>query len=190
VISRRLVLGFLALLVAGCGIPVENSARPVADDDIPSSLPNERSPSTQPVGDPSPSSVEVFFVREARLVAVRREVLVPPSVEGVIAAVAGGLAEAEQVEGKRTALTGDVRLAGTVTVGVPLIDLTESFAQIELEEQILALGQLVFTLTAVPGVTGVSFALFGRPVEVPTGDGTLKGGPLRRDDFAAVAPSG
>lgn len=188
--SRHFLVGCLALLLGSCGIPVDDSARPVGADDIPSSVPSQSPPSTQPAVDPSPSSVEVFFVREARLVAVRHEASAPPSVVSVIAAVVAGPTEAEQVDGVRTALTGEVRLAGTVTASVPLIDLTESFAQIELEEQILALGQLVFTLTAVPGVTGVSFALSGRPVEVPTGDGTLERGPLGRDDFTAIAPPG
>ena len=77
---------------------------------------------------------------------------------------------------------------GTVAHDVPLIDVNESLTGVDGEEQMLALAQLVFTLTGLPGVNGVSFARDGRPVEVPTADGELKRGPLRRQDFAAVAP--
>ena len=191
-IVRRPLAAFfvLVLVLAGCGIPVEDSARTLSADEIPSSLPSPTSAPTSPPADPSPASAEVFFVRGSRLAPVRREVSVPPSVEGTITALLTRPTPDERSQGLRTALPGEVRLAGTVAAGIPLIDVTESFAQVEGEEQILALAQVVFTLTGLPGVEGVSFALTGRPVEVPTGDGTLKRGPLRRQDFAAVAPLG
>lgn len=132
----------------------------------------------------------MFLVRNSRLVRVGRQPWNPPSLDGAIAALLRGPAADERAEGVRTALTRPVRLAGALAAGVPLIDVTDSFTDVEGEEQILALAQLVFTLTALPGVDGVSFALDGRPVEVPTGDGALKRGPIRREDFAAVAPVG
>ena len=160
----------------GCGIPVEDRARPLAGSEVPSSLPNRVAPPTSRLGDPSLALAELFFVRDSRLAPVRREAPATPSVE--------------RSDGLRTALAGPVQLAGREAPGVPVVDVGESFGQIEGEEEILALAQLVFTLTGVPGVDGVAFALSGRVVEVPTGDGTLKSGPLGRQDFAAVAPVG
>jgi spore germination protein GerM len=52
------------------------------------------------------------------------------------------------------------------------------------DEQLLAVAQLVCTLTARPGVGPVSFTLEGAPVDVPTGDGSLTSGPVSRDDYA------
>ncbi len=187
--TRRRAAALLALIVlSSCGIPVEDSARPISGDDIPATIPSPAPAPASPLGDQRPASVELFFVQGPRLAPVRREVPIPLSLERTIAEIAGGPTPAERNQGFRTALPKDLRLAGTVAAGVPLIEVTESFAQVEGEEQILALAQLVFTLTGLPGVEGVSFGLAGRPVEVPTGDGVLKRGPLRRPDFQAVAP--
>ncbi len=179
----------VAVMLFGCGIPVEDRARPVPADMIPSSLPGQ-GPAASTPGDRGSASADIFLVRDARLVRVGRQPWDPPSLEGAITTLLRGPTAAELAEGVRTAVTRPVRLAGTVAAGVPLIDVTDSVADVEAEEQILALAQLVFTLTALPGVDGVSFALDGRLVEVPTGDGALKRGPIRRDDFAAVAPVG
>lgn len=190
--TARGVAALCLMLTAlhGCGIPVEERARPLSRGEVPSSLPNRVSPPTSRLGDPSVALAELFFVRDSRLAAVRREASATPSVEDILAGLMRGPTSVERSDGLRTALAGPVRLAGMEAAGVPVVDVAESFAQIEGEEQILALAQLVFTLTGVPGVDGVAFALSGRVVEVPTGDGTLKSGPLSRQDFAAVAPVG
>jgi len=180
----------MAVMLISCGIPVEERARPLPADMIPSSVPARGPAASSASADRGPASADVFLVRNSRLVRVGRQPWNPPSLDGAIAALLRGPAADERAEGVRTALTRPVRLAGALAAGVPLIDVTDSFTDVEGEEQILALAQLVFTLTALPGVDGVSFALDGRPVEVPTGDGALKRGPIRREDFAAVAPVG
>ena len=186
--TRRGAAALLALIVlSSCGIPVEDSARPISADDIPVTIPSPAPVRTAPA-DPTPASVELFFVQGSRLAPVRREAPIPLSAERTIAEIARGPTPAERGQGFRTALPTELRLAGTVAAAVPLIEVTESFTRVEGEEHILALAQLVFTLTGLPGVDGVSFGLAGRPVEVPTGDGVLKRGPLRRPDFQAVAP--
>ncbi len=186
--ARSVLAAFAALAaLTGCGIPVDDAARPLSADEVPSSRPRPTpAPAPRP-GDPPDVEVEVFFVRELRLAPVRRPTAPPPSVDDALATLLAGPTPAERSEGLRTALTRDVRLAGTFPAGVPLIDITETFAQTEAQEQILALAQIVFSVTSLPGVSGVSFALEGHPVDVPTGDGTLKQGPLRREDYAAVA---
>ena len=187
--ASRLAVCATVVALTACGIPVDDAARPLSADEVPSSPPGPTSTPTAPAVHSTHVSVEVFFVRGSRLVPVHRQLTPPPSVEGAIVALGTEPSPPERRDGLRTALTRPVRLAGTVAAGVPLIDVTEAFALTEGEEQILALAQLVFTLTGLPGVEGVSFALEGRPVEVPTGDGTLKRGPLRREDFSAVAPA-
>lgn len=187
--TRRGAATLLALiLLSSCGIPVDDSAGPISADDIPAPIPSPAPDPTSPVGDARPATTELFFVQGSRLAPVRRDAPGPLSVERTVAEIVRGPTPAERGQGYRTALPKDLRVAGRVAAGVPLIEVSESFAQVEGEEQILALAQLVFTLTGLPGVEGVSFALAGRPVEAPTGDGVLKRGPLRRTDFQAVAP--
>lgn len=172
---------------AGCGIPIDDQARPLAGDEIPASVPGAAPQPPAPAGELS-LSVEVFLLRDSRLAAVNRQVPAPLTADKAITEIGRGPTPLERSRGLRSALPGSVRLLGTVAHDVPLIDVTESLAGVGGEEQILALAQLVFTLTGLPSVNGVSFARDGRQVEVPTGDGELKRGPLRRQDFAAVAP--
>ena len=53
-------------------------------------------------------------------------------------------------------------------------------------EQQLALAQLVFTLTALPGIGQVVFERGGVPIDVPRSDGSLVSGVITREDFAGV----
>ncbi|HWJ97478.1 MAG TPA: GerMN domain-containing protein, partial [Acidimicrobiales bacterium] len=68
------------------------------------------------------------------------------------------------------------------------VDLSSSFGDIRSGDQILALGQIVYTLTGQPGIGGVRFTVEGEDVTVPLTDGTLSDDPLSRDDFKAIAP--
>lgn len=188
--GRGVAAAVLALaLSAGCGIPVDDHSRPLASDEIPSSVPGAAlpAPAPAPAGERS-ISVEVFLISGSQLAAVGRQVPAPLTADKALTEVVRGPTPLERGRGLRSALPGSLRLLGTVAHDVPLIDVTESLTGVDGEEQILALAQLVFTLTGLPTVNGVSFARDGRPVEVPTGDGELKRGPLGREDFAAVAP--
>jgi hypothetical protein len=186
-IARRFAaMGLVLTVSAGCGVPVDDRARPLGGDQVPSSVPGATLPA--PAGSVSLASVELFLVRGSRLAAVNRQVPTPVTAARTSTEIVRGPTQIERSGGLRTALPRSVRVLGSVAHDVPLIDVTESLTGVDGEEQVLALAQLVFTLTGLPGVNGVSFARDGRPVEVPTGDGELKRGPLRREDFAAVAP--
>ena len=127
--TRRGAAALLALIVlSSCGIPVEDSARPISGDDIPATIPSAAPAPTSALGDQRPASVELFFVQGSRLAPVRREVPLPLSLERAIAEIARGPTPVERNQGFRTALPKDLRLAGTVAAGVPLIEVTESFA--------------------------------------------------------------
>ncbi|HWC10601.1 MAG TPA: GerMN domain-containing protein [Acidimicrobiales bacterium] len=187
--ARAGALGLVLTIIVGCGIPVDERARPLSRDEVPSPLRTEAPPPTTQFAAPSPASAELFFVRDSRLAPVGRQTETP-SVDDALAALGSGPTASERGDGLRTALPGPVELAGADAAGVPVVEVAESFGEVEGEEQILALAQIVFTLTGLPGVNGVAFSLSGRVVEVPTGDGTLKAGPLGREDYAVVAPLG
>lgn len=187
-IARRFAAMALVLTVpAGCGIPVDDRARPLGGGEIPSSVPGATLPA--PAGGASLASVELFLVRGSRLAAVNRQVPTPLTAERTSTEIVRGPTQIERSGGFRTALPRSVQVLGSVAHDVPLIDVTESLTGVDGEEQVLAVAQLVFTLTGLPGVNGVSFARDGRPVDVPTGDGELKRGPLRRTDFGPSLPS-
>jgi spore germination protein GerM len=68
--------------------------------------------------------------------------------------------------------------------GTAHADLQPALSNLGGTEQLLAIAQLVCTLTHRPGVGLVSFTLDGAPVDVPRGDGSLTAGPVSRDDYA------
>ena len=76
-------------------------------------------------------------------------------------------------------VVGEVRL----NAGVAHVDVLPSISTLGGDEQLLAVAQLVCTLTGLPGVGLVAFTLDGSPVAVPRGDGSLTNGPVSRDDY-------
>ena len=52
----------------------------------------------------------------------------------------------------------------------------------------LAIAQIVYTVTQQPGVTGVTFTIAGKAVEVPTAAGAQVPGPVSRADYLPQAP--
>lgn len=194
--ALRAVAALLAVTVmvavGGCGVPIESSSRPISDG-VPFGLLSP-APSSPPatVTAPTPAetvTVDVFLVRGDRLIGVQRQVLAPVSVPTTLAALLEGPDDGEISAGVRTAISVSTRLLSTEVEGETVrLNLAGSFGQAQGGEQRLAVAQLVFTATSVAGVRGVSFALDGRPVEIPTGDGTLRGGPVGPEDFPALAP--
>jgi spore germination protein GerM len=80
----------------------------------------------------------------------------------------------------------DVELTG----GVATVSLTRAFADVEADAQLLAIGQLVCTLTARPGTGQVRFTLDGTDIDVPRQDGSLTAEPVTRDDYRDLIANG
>ncbi|HEX4541322.1 MAG TPA: GerMN domain-containing protein [Acidimicrobiales bacterium] len=181
----------VASVVAGslvaCGIPADSQPQAIARKDIPFDL---LAPSTTIAGPGVPGPrvpVSVYLVGITGLVPVSRGVRAPATLPESLGALLAGPTDTEVADGLRTAITAQTSVsAGPVGFGVGTVDLGGAFGQVGGQEQILAVAQLVFTATGVPGIAKVQFTLAGRPVEVPAGDGTLTQGPLGRSDFPSL----
>jgi spore germination protein GerM len=66
--------------------------------------------------------------------------------------------------------------------------MSASFTKLTEQDQVVAMAQLVYTLTLFPEIRAVSVRIDGRPARVPTDKGTLSAGPLHRRDYVALAP--
>jgi len=180
-----------ALLVVSslvaCGIPADSQPRALASKDIPFDL---LAPSTTVATPGTPgarASISVYLVGITGLVPVSREVREPATLPEALNSLLAGPTDAEVTNGLRTAISAQTSVsAGAVGFGVGTVDLGGALGQVGGQEQILAVAQLVFTATSVPGIVKVQFTLAGRPVEVPAGDGTLTQGPLGRSDFPSL----
>ena len=113
----------------------------------------------------------------------------PVTPSGSLQALLLGPTADEAGRGLRTAIGTDSGLSvSAVEAGQVRVELGESFGATSASDQILAIAQIVYTVTALPGVEKATFTLAGRAVDVPTGDGTLTSGPLGRQDFPGLAP--
>ncbi len=191
---RRWVLGALAVASLGtwaCAVPTQHEATRIDDSQVPfellegsGSLPTSSSSTVAP-----PSVVAtVYFVRDARLASVARSVaaLVPKEILGAL--LSGPTTEEEQ-SGLRSALVSDEVVNSARRVGSTVaVDLAIAFTEATAAEQRLALAQLTYAMTEIPGIDAVIFTLDGEPTSVPRADGSASDGPLRRQDYQLVGP--
>jgi spore germination protein GerM len=180
------VMCALAVLAAGCAVPAQQDAQSARDEAVPFALLDPQAPPIVPP-EPGPSSepVALCFVRDGRLVIVTDEVAAPADLRAALDALASPPPDAGPL--LRTALTDpsvvrDVRLLG----GIARVDLQPDVSALPADEQLLAVAQIVCTLTGRPGVGQVSFTLQGARLAVPKGDGSLVSSPVARDDYAGL----
>lgn len=176
----------LAVLAAGCSVPAQENAKAVRDEAVPFALLDPQAPPiVPPASGPGSEPVSLCFVRDGRLVVVSEELAAPVDLGAALDALASPPAHAGP--SLRTAMTEpsvvrEVSLLG----GIARVDLLSDVSALPTDEQLLAIAQIVCTLTARPGVGQVSFTLEGARLAVPKGDGSLVSSPVARDDYAGL----
>jgi spore germination protein GerM len=191
--TARIVLVVAALLApAACGFPAQSDAAPIPGEELPVGL---RPGATSATAVPANSErVTIWLVDGERLVPVRHDVQAPAGVASVTNALLAGPTEVDQRRGLRSALPDPAVAVGAESSrGLATVELNESFAEISPEDQLLAVGQFVLTLTETPGVGSVGFKIAGEPVAVPLPTGESTDSPVFREQYidltAATASS-
>ncbi|MGI8755961.1 MAG: GerMN domain-containing protein [Acidimicrobiales bacterium] len=189
----RAVAVALAVVVVGsigtgCAIASERSAHRVNADRVPFGL-TEANPSTTTTAIPIGSTARIYLIRGGRVVPTLRAVKKAARLLDVMDLLASGATRQERRLGLTSALAESAPVTKTsVSRGIATLDLARSFADIPADEQVLAIAQLVFTVTERPGIGRVRFTFDGHSIDVPRGDGALTVDALARDDFAKQAP--
>lgn len=183
--NARLAVAALLVLLAGCGVPTDDGPRAVEAPYGPFPTPGTA------VSDPAGRFTEaLYFVRDDRLVLVRRRLDLLPTVNQHLQHLLAGPNEAERAEGLATALFGAVTVAGIRITGTRAEVHVPSVADgAGRSDEVFAFGQIVCTLTARPEVDAVSFLRDGEPLGVPRADGSLSEGPLTAADYAELSDS-
>lgn len=180
------VLSLAAL--AGCGVSAEDAPRQVTPP---------RGP-YQAVTSPAPPATEsgglaeqLYYVRDDALVAVTRRVRTPSAPQAQIQLLLNGPTGTERNAGLTSALTGASVITGVrVAVGEATVDVAEGLAGSGRNDEVLAFGQIVCTLTSRPDVDRVSFLHEGQRLGVPRADGSLSFGPLTAADYTRMTAPG
>lgn len=177
----------IAVVSAACGITAQQSARIVPSRDVPFALMQTTTTSKPPASPPGQALLQVFLVSSTHLTAVDRLEPSPVDISTALAQLLAGPSSTESFEGVGTDIPAGttIRSLGT-TGGVATLDLSDTFASVAGQSQILAIAQVVYTVTELPGITQVEFELGGAATEVPSADGTLLDRPVDRADYATL----
>jgi spore germination protein GerM len=179
---RVLVALFASLLTvtAGCGVDPEERPQPLT---IPAPSVQAEEPR-----EGRATKVALYFVRGGDLAPVLRRTA-GADAASVLDLLMAGPTRGEVLSGLRTALAPQ---SPTVDEGPPggvtAVSVTREFTGITGGNQLLAVAQVVWTLTELPGTTEIRFYVDGAPVEVPTDQGLTDQG-VDRDDYTSVAPA-
>ncbi len=171
--------------LAGCGFPTQDSAHVVADSELPAGLrPSDTAVATT-VLDTEPATV--WFVKDGRLVAARHQLAAPVTIELITLDLLAGPSAAEEAKGLRTATPDTAAvLQVSLTRGSAVVQLSDAFADIPANDQVLAIGQLVLTLTDFRGVGSVEFVRNDEPIAVPLPTGETSDAAVVRDDYISL----
>jgi len=195
----------LALAIAGCGVPLQDSAQALPPEVIPPPIviPVE-TPSPTPSPSPSPAVtplvklVDFFFIRESGLVALVSDVRAPADPQEVLDVLADG---PPPETGLRSVvvdpLTGSALVRIYAPTGqeeaLPIADVTiavaSAFASLPPAEQVLLLGQVVLSLSSAGYATVSVVDEAGSPLAVPLPDGRLLDRPATALDYASLIRS-
>ena len=193
---RRLaaVAAVLAIAIGACGVPAEDQATAKGSDDVPFDLLTpEPTTATTAVAPIDTEDVTIYLVKgEQELAAIERDLVAPVTLQRVAQSLSTRPNAEELAAGLRSALPDDDPVVRSVSAagGIARVDLATGFTALAGTDQVLALGQLVYSLTARPGVGRVAFTLDGAPTEIPRGDGTLTADSVSREDYAILGPPG
>jgi spore germination protein GerM len=188
-----LVMALVAVLLLGaaCSAPVDSGPKAIRAASLPEGLRAQTSSTTTTTAPTGESEeVTVYLIGpDQRLFPVKRLVNPPVTVEKVLQKLFAGLTTAEGVSGLRTAISPDTTVLGApIEAKIAVVNVSKSFAFGRVDDQIRAYAQVVFTAVDVGGVTGVLFAVNGRRLEIPAGDGSTQSAPLGRGSYAEYTP--
>ena len=135
---------------------------------------------------PRTTSVHVYFLHGEHGAVVHRAAPARTPATAAVTALLRGPSAGERARGLTTAVPAGTRLLGlTVRGDAATVDLSRRFGSGGGSASMFArLGQLVYTLTAVPHVRHVRLRIEGRAVRVFGTEGIVLDQPLDRGSFA------
>ena len=178
----------LIVLAASCGVGPDDAPRDIEPGAVVDRAPTDQAQAATGTG-------RIFLTvpgvsgEPTRVRSVARDV--PDDPQAVLQSLLAGPNTDEFTDQFRTSVPTGVtatslrRRAG----GVLEVDLTPAIREVSGEVLVLALAQIVFTLSGISGVRSVSLTVDGVPGQWPNGRGELVPGPLTVYDFPGLEAS-
>jgi hypothetical protein len=182
-LSTRAGAALLTVFVlAGCGIGAQQHADRVPDDRVPFALLDPNAPVLLRLGAPPPNSgPKACFVDGA---VVRPVAQAAGQVANLATIV--DLLQTPPPNMRTTVADPPLVVSASAAGGIAHIDLRRSISALTAGDQLLAVAQVVCSVTTLPGIGQVIFSVDGAPASVPRGDSSLATGPVSRDDYGNV----
>lgn len=187
-IRRAASLAIALLLVAGCTIEADSAPRDIPAEER-SLLLSDTAATEEATGD-----ARIYLVtpsepgQQRQLRSVQRDVL--PQPEPLLNVLLSGASRSELDARLSTAIPDGTTLLSTRTAGnVLFVDVSEELSNLTGELLTLAVAQIVFTASGVPGVQVVRLRVNGEDQAWPTGDGQTRQGDLRVFDYPGYVES-
>jgi hypothetical protein len=188
-VRRFLFVVVTGLALCGCGIGAEPASHVIDPGIVPRGLRTSASTVPAVISDVPKGNVTLYLELGQGLVAVDRAAPAPVSLRNVLRVLTRSPTRSEQTKGMLNPLsTAKPIVLRSLANGTAVVDLPSTFTDLGGQDQIMAVAQLVYTVTAFPGVDQVSVLVNGQPASVPTATGSLDPGPLMRADYVALAP--
>lgn len=187
--SRLVIVLVIALIAAaGCGLDGQKTSHPIPGSDVPFDLLADPTTTVPPPATTTTLAwrANLWFVEGDHLRPTTRQLRSQPRIGAVLRLLLAGPTGHDPASLRSALFVGDATAVASPAGGTLIVDLAEDFGSRPSAEQIVALGQLVFTATEVPGIGRIIFRLDGVDLAVPLPDGQLAQGSVSRDDFAPL----
>ena len=181
--TRRAALAVALVVVCttACGVQPQDDAEPVPTHLLPADV---AAPTSAPS---SPATVDVYLVEQGRLVRHAQ----PGAGDDGLSALRSLLSAAAPQGTRRTAVpAGTSLLSASADGDLVVLDLSGEFGEVRGRDQLLAVAQVVWTVTERPPLRRVRLTVEGRELPLPVDTGAAASGPVTRDDYASVGPAG
>jgi len=166
VVATVVVLLVLGAVGSGCGIPTDSDPRPLAD------APTTAPPTSEGEGEGEGEATATIFLVSAEtetLVPVERALDGPVTAGAALDLLLGGPSTDDIDEGLSTLIPNEtVAVDVTIDEGLATVEMSEAWRELQEPAAKLAYAQVVFTLSALPGVDDVTFAVDGQVIAAPT----------------------
>jgi spore germination protein GerM len=202
----------VAGLVSGCGVPLDQTDRPLRKDElgykpvreipattttttststtivVPSSVPVTTTPPPSTALVPLVYPLDVYWIDPFGQIVPARRTQEGNDLANAINALRYPPLSFGPESALRSAIVDSTMIVDAkVAGGIATIELGPEFLNLPGPEQSLGIAQIVFTVTAVPaGIGRVRFRVNSRPIAVPLANGQPTTGSVSRDDYTSL----